>query len=109
MNQDGIAKEAVEKPYYVLLVNLGRGKGRFLCAWLLDLGCTHHMFPRWKWFSTYKPFEEGTFLMGNNVTCKTIGIGNILIGSKKCIFIITFTIIFSYLFFFHCLMCAGLE
>ena len=41
-NQAGVAKEVVEKPCDALLVNQGRGKGRFL----LDSGCTYQMCPR---------------------------------------------------------------
>ena len=51
-NQADGAEEAVEEPCDVLLVNSGRGKGRFLDAWLLDSGCTYHMCPRKEWFST---------------------------------------------------------
>ena len=35
------------------------------------------MYPRNEWFSTYEPFKEGIVLMGNDITCKTVGIGNI--------------------------------
>jgi len=30
-----------------------------------------------QWFSTYKPYDEGSVLIGNDAMCKTIGIGNI--------------------------------
>jgi len=30
-----------------------------------------------KWFSTYKPYDGGSVLVGNNIVCKTVGIGNI--------------------------------
>jgi len=39
-------------------------------------GCTYLMCPK-EWFSTYDPFEGGTSLMGNDVGCKTVGIGSI--------------------------------
>jgi len=38
MNQAGIAEEAVEELCDVLSMNPGKGKGRFLDAWLLDSG-----------------------------------------------------------------------
>jgi len=30
-----------------------------------------------EWYSTYKPYDGGSVLMGNNTVCKTVGIGNI--------------------------------
>jgi len=37
-NYANIAEKAVEEPCDVLLVNPGRGKGRFSNTWLLDSG-----------------------------------------------------------------------
>ena len=34
------------------------------------------MCPKREWFSTYKSYDEGSVLIGNDV-CKTVGIGNI--------------------------------
>jgi len=42
-DQVGVSEEAVEEPCDVLLVNSGRGKGRFSNAWLLNSGYTYHM------------------------------------------------------------------
>lgn len=39
---------------------------------------SYHMCPKREWYSTYKEFS-GIVLMENNVSCKTIGIGNIKI------------------------------
>ena len=55
------------------------GKGKYTDAWLLDSGCTYHMWPKREWFSTYKPYNGGSDLMGNDVVCKTVGIVNIRI------------------------------
>jgi len=33
--------------------------------------------PKREWFSTYKPYDGGSILMGNDAVCKTVGIGNI--------------------------------
>ena len=32
-----------------------------------------------KWFSTYKPYDGGSVLMGNDAVCKAVGINNIRI------------------------------
>ena len=76
-NQASVAEEAVEEPSNILSVNPSRGKGRTSDVWLLDSGCTYYMYLRKEWFSTYEPFEGGIVLMGNNVACKTIGLGSV--------------------------------
>ena len=45
--------------------------------WVLDSGCTYHMCPHKHLFSSYQPFEGGKVLMGNNASCKVIGIGSV--------------------------------
>lgn len=37
------------------------------------------MCPHRDWFYTYKPYDGGIVLMGNDVSCKTIGIGSVRI------------------------------
>ena len=44
--------------------------------WILDSGCTLHMTFRKDWFSSYET-SKGTVLMGNNATCKIVGIGSV--------------------------------
>lgn len=46
--------------------------------WVLDSACTFHMCPRRDWFSTYES-AEGSVLMGNNVSCRLVGIGTVRI------------------------------
>ena len=58
-------------------VSESKQRQRFSDAWLLDSECTYHMCSKNEWFSTYEPFERGKVLMGNNIACKTIGIGSI--------------------------------
>ena len=43
--------------------------------WILDSGCTFHMTPNRDWFSTYKLLHKYAVLMGNNASCKLLGIG----------------------------------
>jgi hypothetical protein len=47
--------------------------------WLLYFGASHHMCPHRSWFSSYQAIDGGIVLMGNNVSCKTVGIGSIKI------------------------------
>jgi len=47
--------------------------------WLLDSGASHHMCPHRSWFSSYQAIDGGIVLMGNNVSCRTIGVGSIKI------------------------------
>ncbi|KAG8478903.1 hypothetical protein CXB51_028748 [Gossypium anomalum] len=45
--------------------------------WILDSGCTFHMSPNRDWFTTYETVSEGVVLMGNNASCKIVGVGTI--------------------------------
>ena len=45
------------------------------------------MCSRRSWFSTYQVIDDGTFLMGNNVSCKTGEIGSIKIKMSNGIVI----------------------
>ena len=47
--------------------------------WILDFGCTFHMTLNRDWFSTYEPMHKGVVLMGNNASCKVVGIGTVRI------------------------------
>ncbi|KAL5553358.1 hypothetical protein UlMin_040759 [Ulmus minor] len=55
--------------------------------WILDSGCTFHMCPTRDWFKEYKELDGGKVLIGNNIPCQIVGIGNISIrmfdGSVK--------------------------
>ncbi|KAK2974639.1 hypothetical protein RJ640_020521 [Escallonia rubra] len=48
-------------------------------GWILDTGCSYHMCPNRDLFATYRSFDGGKVLMGNNVACKVVGIGSIQI------------------------------
>jgi len=45
--------------------------------WVLDAGCSNHICPHRDWFVTYQPIGDGNVLMGNNMLCKTIGMGHL--------------------------------
>ncbi|KAH9679095.1 hypothetical protein KPL71_025975 [Citrus sinensis] len=52
----------------------------FIChsnEWILDSGCTYHMCPNKGWFSNFKELDGGVIFMGNDNSCKTMGIGTI--------------------------------
>ena len=40
----------------------------------MDLGWSFHIGPNRDWFSTYEAIASGVVLMGNNATCKVVGI-----------------------------------
>ena len=48
-------------------------------SWILDLAWSYHMTPTKNWFNTYKLVNSGSILMGNDVSCKVVGIRNIII------------------------------
>ena len=53
-------------------------------AWVLDSACSYHMTLRRDWFTTYRSIS-GEVLMGNNMTCKVLGIGIVRIKMYDCI------------------------
>ncbi|KAK3011590.1 hypothetical protein RJ639_012236 [Escallonia herrerae] len=59
----------------VLSVTISSSDG----GWILDTGCSYHMCPNRDWFVTYRSFDGGKVLTGNDVTCKVVGIGSIQI------------------------------
>ena len=46
-------------------------------GWLLDSGFSHHIFPHKYWFSSYQTINDGIVLLGENHSCKTIGVGSV--------------------------------
>ena len=48
-------------------------------SWLMDSGCSFHMTPHKSWFHTYAPRAGGRILMGNNMACKSVGMGTVRI------------------------------
>jgi len=45
--------------------------------WILDSSCTYHMCPIRKWFFEFQELDGGVVYMGNDNSCKTVGIGSI--------------------------------
>jgi len=52
---------------------------RLIDSWVLDSACSFHVTPYRDWFDTYKSVNCGFVLIGNDATCKVIGIGTIKI------------------------------
>lgn len=50
--------------------------GRSKEQWILNSGSSLHNTPNKKWF-TYECVQDGAVLMGNNVVCKVVGIGQV--------------------------------
>ena len=59
----------------VLTVSLSDNNGK----WVLDSGCTYHMCPNQEWFQFYNKINSGQVLLGNNMACKVVAIGNVRI------------------------------
>jgi len=57
-DQVSVVEEADENPYDVLTAE--SRKKKYSDVWLLDSGYTHYMCPIREWFSTYKPYDEGS-------------------------------------------------
>ena len=45
--------------------------------WILDSGCSFHMTSNKDLFITYERIDGGNVTMGNNATCKVVGVGSI--------------------------------
>lgn len=46
-------------------------------CWMLDSRCSFHMTPNRDWFKSFKEVTRGLVILGNNKTCKFLGIGTI--------------------------------
>ena len=51
--------------------------GRFNDEWILDSGCSYHMYLNRDWFTTYESINGGSVLMENNIACKVARVGTI--------------------------------
>ena len=47
--------------------------------WLLDSGASHHICPHKDWFASYQTVNDGIVLLGDNHSCKTVGVGSVKI------------------------------
>ena len=47
--------------------------------WILDSGCTYHMCPDQDSFFDYRSIDGGKVLMGNDFSCRFVGIGKVAI------------------------------
>jgi hypothetical protein len=47
--------------------------------WQLDSGASHHMCSHRNWFISYQCIDEGVVFMGNDIPCKTVGVGSVRI------------------------------
>jgi hypothetical protein len=47
--------------------------------WLLYSGASNHMCLHRNWFSTYQTIDDGVVFMGNDFSCKFVGVGSIWI------------------------------
>jgi hypothetical protein len=48
--------------------------------WLLDSGASNHMCLHRHWFVTYQSIDDGIVYVGNDISCKVVGIGIIRIN-----------------------------
>jgi hypothetical protein len=60
----------------VLSISIG---SRHDQQWLLDSGASNHMCLHRHWFITYQSIDDGIVYMGNDISCKVVGIGSIRI------------------------------
>ena len=61
------------------MLSVSSGLDHLTNSWILDSTCSYHMTPNKDWFNTYRSVNSGSILMGNNVSCKVVGIRNIII------------------------------
>lgn len=47
--------------------------------WIINSGCSYHIYQNRDWFTNYKAVNDSTILIGNNKPCKTIGMRTIQI------------------------------
>ncbi|GMJ02017.1 hypothetical protein HRI_003870900 [Hibiscus trionum] len=50
---------------------------QFTDAWILGSGCSYHITPNRKWFSTYMSVNFGSVYLGGDRCCNIVGIGEV--------------------------------
>lgn len=66
---------AYEKSYdsaKILIASYGRSSDE----WILDFGCTFHIYPNKALFTNFHPINRGNVLMGNKMTCQVVEISS---------------------------------
>ncbi|WVY90442.1 hypothetical protein V8G54_035956 [Vigna mungo] len=53
------------------------------CTWIVDTGASFHVTPHEGFFSSYKKGDFGTMKMGNHVTSKIVGIGEVTLTTEN--------------------------
>ena len=48
-------------------------------SWIMNSTCSYHMMPHKHWFNTYRLVNSGYVMMGNDASCRIVGIENIII------------------------------
>ncbi|KAH9779747.1 hypothetical protein KPL71_007827 [Citrus sinensis] len=67
--------EGMSDDAYVLIAAEKKSSGE----WILDSGCSFHMYPKIDFFKTFENIDGGKVLLGNNLACKVAVIGTISI------------------------------
>jgi hypothetical protein len=62
---------------YADVLSVSSGKNSLIDSWVLDSACSYHICSNRMWFDTFKSYNTGTVLMGNDAKCKAIGLGTI--------------------------------
>jgi len=60
-----------------LVLVVGEQLQQHFGQWVLDSYCSYHRCSHKHWFMTYDKKSGGNILMGNDVPCKSVGIGSI--------------------------------
>ena len=53
-------------------------------TWVVDSGASFHLTPDWKYFSSYSTGDHGCVRMGNEGTCRIVGIGDVWLWAGSC-------------------------
>ena len=48
--------------------------------WLLDSGVLHYICPCKYWFASYQTVNDGIVFLGDNHSCKIVGVGSVKIN-----------------------------
>ena len=59
------------------MLSVSSNRDHLTDSWIMDSTCSYHMTPNKDWFDTYRLVNSSSVLMGNDVSCKVVGIGNI--------------------------------
>ena len=58
------------------MLSISSSRDHLTDSLIMDSACSYHLMPNKDWFDTYRLVDYGYLLMGNDASCRVVGMGN---------------------------------